>query len=256
MTAGVGGCTAPRAGSVGTHPVRLGDRFLREPCASGGTADALASGASVRKGVGVQIPPRAHTRTGPRQHCCRGSFVPGARCWCVHRRCGDLRRRSLSDRRSPPSRTHQDRAPTALLSGLVRAVGARPSHGSYRGRHGSPHAYERLLRRGSGPGPPGIPGDHARCPDADLPRLRRGRGLLGAGRARGVAPGVVSSRGLQGVSSDETRTCTRRSGSRRSNGQPRATASSFGGASSFFDAVTSPVVRSTACTVLAAGSVT
>ncbi len=27
--------------------------------ASGGTADALASGASVRKGVGVQIPPRA-----------------------------------------------------------------------------------------------------------------------------------------------------------------------------------------------------
>src|SRR6476620_5989897 len=30
------------------------------PRASGGTADALASGASVRKGVGVQIPPRAH----------------------------------------------------------------------------------------------------------------------------------------------------------------------------------------------------
>ena len=27
--------------------------------ASGGTADALASGASVRKDVGVQIPPRA-----------------------------------------------------------------------------------------------------------------------------------------------------------------------------------------------------
>lgn len=30
-----------------------------EKRASGGTADALASGASVRKGVGVQIPPRA-----------------------------------------------------------------------------------------------------------------------------------------------------------------------------------------------------
>src|SRR5215207_1730859 len=29
------------------------------PGASGGTADALASGASVRKDVGVQIPPRA-----------------------------------------------------------------------------------------------------------------------------------------------------------------------------------------------------
>jgi hypothetical protein len=32
-----------------------------EPSASGGTADALASGASVRKDVGVQIPPRAQT---------------------------------------------------------------------------------------------------------------------------------------------------------------------------------------------------
>ena len=31
-------------------------------CASGGTADALASGASVRKGVGVQIPPRARVK--------------------------------------------------------------------------------------------------------------------------------------------------------------------------------------------------
>ena len=28
-------------------------------CASGGMADALASGASARKGVGVQVPPRA-----------------------------------------------------------------------------------------------------------------------------------------------------------------------------------------------------
>ncbi len=28
--------------------------------ASGGMADALASGASARKGVGVQVPPRAH----------------------------------------------------------------------------------------------------------------------------------------------------------------------------------------------------
>ena len=34
-------------------------------CASGGTADALASGASVRKGVGVQIPPRAQYRVTP-----------------------------------------------------------------------------------------------------------------------------------------------------------------------------------------------
>jgi hypothetical protein len=33
------------------------------PSASGGTADALASGASVRKDVGVQIPPRAPVRT-------------------------------------------------------------------------------------------------------------------------------------------------------------------------------------------------
>src|SRR5689334_8894612 len=33
--------------------------------ASGGTADALASGASVRKGVGVQIPPRARVAKGP-----------------------------------------------------------------------------------------------------------------------------------------------------------------------------------------------
>ena len=33
--------------------------------ASGGTADALASGASVRKGVGVQIPPRARNRKNP-----------------------------------------------------------------------------------------------------------------------------------------------------------------------------------------------
>jgi hypothetical protein len=31
------------------------------PCAGGGMVDALASGASVRKGVGVQIPPRART---------------------------------------------------------------------------------------------------------------------------------------------------------------------------------------------------
>ena len=33
--------------------------------ASGGTADALASGASVRKGVGVQIPPRARRKQNP-----------------------------------------------------------------------------------------------------------------------------------------------------------------------------------------------
>ena len=33
--------------------------------ASGGTADALASGASVRKGVGVQIPPCARTDERP-----------------------------------------------------------------------------------------------------------------------------------------------------------------------------------------------
>jgi hypothetical protein len=35
-----------------------------DPGASGGTADALASGASVRKDVGVQIPPRALTSHG------------------------------------------------------------------------------------------------------------------------------------------------------------------------------------------------
>ena len=33
--------------------------------ASGGTADALASGASIRKGVGVQIPPRAREKNNP-----------------------------------------------------------------------------------------------------------------------------------------------------------------------------------------------
>ena len=32
-------------------------------CASGGMADALASGASARKGVGVQVPPRARLGT-------------------------------------------------------------------------------------------------------------------------------------------------------------------------------------------------
>ena len=37
----------------------------RSLCASGGTADALASGASVRKGVGVQIPPRAQIENHP-----------------------------------------------------------------------------------------------------------------------------------------------------------------------------------------------
>lgn len=40
--------------SLGDEPLTAG-----LPRASGGTADALASGASVRKGVGVQIPPRA-----------------------------------------------------------------------------------------------------------------------------------------------------------------------------------------------------
>lgn len=43
-----------------TEPVEW--RKLR---ASGGTADALASGASVRKGVGVQIPPRARNGKSP-----------------------------------------------------------------------------------------------------------------------------------------------------------------------------------------------
>jgi hypothetical protein len=33
--------------------------LLTSVCASGGMADALASGASVRKDVGVQVPPRA-----------------------------------------------------------------------------------------------------------------------------------------------------------------------------------------------------
>ena len=40
--------------------------------ASGGTADALASGASVRKGVGVQIPPRAQNESPRLQD--RGDF--------------------------------------------------------------------------------------------------------------------------------------------------------------------------------------
>ncbi|MEY3383132.1 MAG: hypothetical protein RLZZ17_870, partial [Actinomycetota bacterium] len=33
---------------------------LAKESASGGMADALASGASTRKGVGVQVPSRAH----------------------------------------------------------------------------------------------------------------------------------------------------------------------------------------------------
>ena len=52
-----------------------GDTALafRSPlCASGGMADASASGAGVRKGVGVQVPPRA--REIP---CCAGGFPRG-----------------------------------------------------------------------------------------------------------------------------------------------------------------------------------
>src|SRR6186997_1435831 len=53
--------------------MKSGDRgngalAFRSPlCASGGMADASASGAGVRKGVGVQVPPRA--REIP---CCAG----------------------------------------------------------------------------------------------------------------------------------------------------------------------------------------
>ena len=46
-----------------------------DPSASGGTADALASGASVRKDVGVQIPPRARQRLAPGPG--PGAFVRG-----------------------------------------------------------------------------------------------------------------------------------------------------------------------------------
>lgn len=44
-------------------PVAFTGHGESEVRASGGTADALASGASVRKGVGVQIPPRAQRET-------------------------------------------------------------------------------------------------------------------------------------------------------------------------------------------------
>lgn len=58
---------------------RSGKRALsewRKLRASGGTADALASGASVRKGVGVQIPPRARNAKNPGKSMIpRGSFV-------------------------------------------------------------------------------------------------------------------------------------------------------------------------------------
>ena len=43
-------------GDEAGKPAEVRKKKLR---ASGGTADALASGASIRKGVGVQIPPRA-----------------------------------------------------------------------------------------------------------------------------------------------------------------------------------------------------
>ncbi len=50
-------------GNEAGRPVEVRKKKLR---ASGGTADALASGASVRKGVGVQIPPRARKQEEPR----------------------------------------------------------------------------------------------------------------------------------------------------------------------------------------------
>ncbi len=45
--------------------------------ASGGMADALASGASVRKDVGVQVPPRAHIANFR-------TYVQLSGCWSCH----------------------------------------------------------------------------------------------------------------------------------------------------------------------------
>ncbi len=75
--------------------------------ASGGTADALASGASVRKGVGVQIPPRArgvvhelcgYEFTNPgsgvilgRDSCCVGVLGLPCRLWAAVQRDGGAR---------------------------------------------------------------------------------------------------------------------------------------------------------------------
>src|SRR6476661_1064586 len=67
------GQAARAAGGLRTRfGVQGADTAHCSPRASGGTADALASGASVRKGVGVQIPPRAQIRRTP--DGCRGSF--------------------------------------------------------------------------------------------------------------------------------------------------------------------------------------
>src|SRR6476469_656257 len=65
-----GGMGAGWAGLAKAGGVRHNWPF---PRASGGTADALRSGRSVRKGVGVQIPPRAHNEEGP-PTLYRGSF--------------------------------------------------------------------------------------------------------------------------------------------------------------------------------------
>lgn len=97
-------CCYRRPGVGGKHPTTCspGDR---RPRASGGMADALASGASVLRDVGVQVPlrpPRAQAhRTRPDRGQAIWSFLFG-----VRRRRGRTRRRPLpADRRSPGSDT-------------------------------------------------------------------------------------------------------------------------------------------------------
>src|SRR5699024_7388075 len=68
----------------GVHAIL--DKSQEAPSPGGGMADALASGASVRKGVGVQVPPRAQHAVSDctnRRSQTRKGLGPSVFCWLV-----------------------------------------------------------------------------------------------------------------------------------------------------------------------------
>src|SRR5882757_3093607 len=88
------GPQGPGLGGPGGPPA--GVSLSTAPCASGGMADALDSGSSGRKVVGVQLPPRAQQKTAPDLRRWSGALHAGPR-WSG-RSCSETLRQNLETR--------------------------------------------------------------------------------------------------------------------------------------------------------------
>ena len=163
----------------------------RAPRASGGTADALASGASVRKGVGVQIPPCARRRTTP---TCFSGVDPS-----FHTELWDLGGVADGVRDKPDS---SNRLPLAHKMAMSRRKPAH-CHLCRRGDAGSRnrHRRRRWLRRRVPP-----------CAQDDRrPPVRRGgrRRVQGASAAKsGALRGIGGSRRVRAVYAPDLAKCS------------------------------------------------